>query len=93
MYAWIRPWAQLCGVAGAAVVIVAGVALGLSVPAILLRSLVVGVVLWGAVALLGRLVGNALLRAIVAQRVARQQAASEAAAPRRQASEESRRAA
>ncbi|MCK4412082.1 MAG: hypothetical protein KAY32_00925 [Candidatus Eisenbacteria sp.] len=70
MHAWIRSWAQIFGVAGAALMMVAGVALGLSVPAIVLRSLVVGGVLYAAVLILGRLVGHALLRVIVTQRVA-----------------------
>lgn len=72
MRVWIRQIAQFVGLIGACVTLIAGVLLGLSVPTLVLRATVVGVALGFAILILGRLVGEAILRAAVEHYVERQ---------------------
>jgi hypothetical protein len=61
MKVWIRQIAQLVAFTGVCVTLVAGTLLGLRVPTLVLRGLIVGSVLYVAVTLLGRLAGDAVL--------------------------------
>ena len=61
MDAWVRYWSQRTAVVGGCLTLVAGPILGVSLPVMVFRALVVGVVLYVAVRVMGGLVGRALL--------------------------------
>lgn len=61
MDAWVRYWSQRTAVVGGCLTLVAGPILGVSLPVMVFRALVVGGVLYVAVRVMGGLVGRALL--------------------------------
>ena len=61
MDAWVRYWSQRMAVVGSCLTLVAGPILGVSLPVMVFRALVVGGVLYVAVRVMGGLVGRALL--------------------------------
>jgi len=85
MKVWIRQIARLAGLTGACLMLAAGALLGLGVTTLVLRSLIVGVVLYVAVAILGRLAGETILGVAVEHCLKRRGAASPAAEAERAA--------
>ncbi len=77
MDSWVKYWAQRIAFVGTCAVIVWSVALQVSPPMVVLRGLVVGLVLYGALRLMGGLVGQALLREAVANELRNAELAAE----------------
>ena len=75
MRAWTTLWALRLGMAATCLILVVGLALGIGPSTMVLRSVVVGVVLYVGLRILGGLVGGALLRLAVEQRMAKRRAA------------------
>lgn len=68
----IRQIAQFAGLTGTCVTLVAGAVQGISAPALVLRGFVVGMAIFLAIELLGRIVGETVLRVAVEHYVQRQ---------------------
>lgn len=78
MKAWADMWALRLGVGATCLILIVGLASGIGPSTMVLRSVVVGAVLYLGLRILGGLVGAALLRLAVEHKLAKKQAAKAA---------------